>query len=363
MPIDDPKSPRAVVAGAGISGIRAALDLAEQGFAVHPRGQGAGDGRDPRPAGPPVPQRPLRHLPDAADDRAGCLRSGLPAQGLAARKHRDPRSSTEVMAVAGAPGQMTVSLKRLARGVDPQRCTGCGACDAACPVAAPDAFNAGFSGRKAIYQPVPHQDPNTRVIDWAACTRCGACRDVCPHDAIRLDAEDQSLEFKDVAGVILAPGAALFDPAALDVFGYGVLPNVVTATGFERILSSSGPWPGIPVRPSDRRPVRRVAWVQCVGSRNVMLGADHCSSACCMFAVKEAVHFHETLGARFAKHHFLHGHADLRPGFSALPRPGRKGVRRPFRALPPAFHRARRAARRSGRALCDRRRGDRRRDL
>jgi heterodisulfide reductase subunit A len=281
-----------VVAGAGIGGIRAALDLAEQGFAVLLVDKAPAMGGILAQLDRQFPNDRCgicRMLPMIAQDDCiqGCLRKGLLHENI------EIRSSMEVAAVAGAPGQMSVSLKRLARGVDPQRCTGCGACDAACPVVAPDAFNDGFSGRKAIYQPVPHQDPNTRVIDWAACTRCGACRDVCPHDAIRIDAEDQLLELKDVAGVILAPGAALFDPAALDVFGYGVLPNVVTATGFERILSSSGPWPGVPVRPSDRRPLRKVAWVQCVGSRNVMLGADHCSSACCMFAVKEAVHFRE----------------------------------------------------------------------
>ena len=292
MPIDAPRSPRAVVAGAGISGIRAALDLAEQGFAVHLVDKAPAMGGILAQLDRQFPNDHCgicRMLPMVAQDSCvqGCLRRGLQHENI------EILASTEVVAVAGAPGQMTVNLKRLARGVDPQRCTGCGACDAVCPVAVPDAFNVGFSSRKAIYQPVPHQDPSTRGIDWAACTRCGACRDACPHDAIRLEAEDESIQLKDVSGVILAPGAALFDPAALDVFGYGVLPNVVTATGFERILSSSGPWPGIPVRPSDRRPVRKVAWIQCVGSRNVMLDADHCSSACCMFAVKEAVLFLE----------------------------------------------------------------------
>jgi heterodisulfide reductase subunit A len=292
MPLDDSTSPRAVVAGAGISGIRAALDLAEQGFAVHLVDKAPAMGGILAQLDRQFPNDHCgicRMLPMIAQDSCvqGCLRKGLLHENI------EILTSAEVMAVAGAPGQMTVTLKRLARGVDPQRCTGCGACDAVCPAAAPDAFNAGLSPRKAIYQPVPHQDPNTRVIDWASCTRCGACRDACPHGAIQIEAEDEILELKDVAGVILAPGAALFDPAALDVYGYGVLPNVVTATGFERILSSSGPWPGIPVRPSDRRPVRKLAWVQCVGSRNVMLGADHCSSACCMFAVKEAVLFHE----------------------------------------------------------------------
>jgi heterodisulfide reductase subunit A len=292
MPLDAPRYPRAVVAGAGISGIRAALDLAEHGFAVHLVDKAPAMGGILAQLDRQFPNDRCgicRMLPMIAQDDCvqGCLRKGLLHENI------EILSSAEVAAVAGAPGQMSVSLKRLARGVDPQRCTGCGACDAACPVLVPDAFNAGLSPRKAVYQPVPHQDPSTRVIDWTACTRCGACRDACQHGAIQLDAEDQLLELKDVAGVILAPGAALFDPAALDVFGYGVLPNVVTATGFERILSSSGPWPGVPVRPSDRRPVRKVAWVQCVGSRNVMLGADHCSSACCMFAVKEAVHFQE----------------------------------------------------------------------
>jgi heterodisulfide reductase subunit A len=292
MPLETLRNPGAVVAGAGISGIRAALDLAEQGFAVHLVDKAPAMGGILAQLDRQFPDDHCgicRMLPMIAQDSCvqGCLRKGLLHDNI------EILASTEILAVAGAPGQMSVSLKRLARGVDPQRCTGCGACDTVCPVVAPDAFNAGFATRKAIYQPVPHQDPKTRVIDWTTCTRCGACRDACPHGAIQLEAEDEIFELKDVAGVILAPGAALFDPAALDLYGYGVLPNVVTATGFERILSSSGPWPGVPVRPSDRRPVRKLAWVQCVGSRNVMLGADHCSSACCMFAVKEAVLFHE----------------------------------------------------------------------
>ncbi|MGE5255454.1 MAG: FAD-dependent oxidoreductase [Hyphomicrobiales bacterium] len=292
MPLEDPKPLRAVVVGAGISGIRASLDLAEHGFTVHLLDRSPAIGGI---LGQLDHQFPNDHcgicrmLPMIARDTCvqGCLRKGLFHENI------EVLPSAEVLTVAGPPGQMTVALKRLARGVDPERCTGCGACDAACPVTAPDAFNAGLSPRKAIYQPVPHQDPNTRVIDRAACTRCGACVEACPAGAIRLDAEDEVLEIRDVAGVILAPGAALFDPAALDDYSYGVLPNVVTATAFERMLSSSGPWPGVPVRPSDRRPIRKLAWVQCVGSRNVMLGADHCSSACCMFAVKEAVLFHQ----------------------------------------------------------------------
>jgi heterodisulfide reductase subunit A len=292
MPFEDPTAPRVVVAGAGISGIRAALDLAEQGFVVHLVDKAPAMGGILAQLDRQFPTDNCgicRMLPMIAQDACvqGCLRRGLQHERI------EILTSAEILSVDGAPGRMTVGLKQRARGVDPLRCTGCGACDEVCPAEVPDAYNAAFSPRKAIYQPIPHQEANTRLIDWAACTRCGACRDACPHDAIQLDAEDRSLEFKDVAGVILAPGAALFDPRVSDVYGYGFLPNVVTATGFERLLSSSGPWPGVPVRPSDRRPVRKVAWVQCVGSRNVMLGADHCSSACCMFAVKEAVLFHE----------------------------------------------------------------------
>lgn len=96
--------------------------------------------------------------------------------------------------------------------------------------------------------------------------------------------------------IVVATGTGLFDPAMLDVYGFGVLPNVVTALSFERIISGADLVDGRPVRPSDRKPIRRAAFIQCVGSRNVMIGADRCSSACCMFALKEAALFKRLAG-------------------------------------------------------------------
>ncbi|MDA8402644.1 MAG: 4Fe-4S binding protein, partial [Desulfobacteraceae bacterium] len=220
-----------------------------------------------------------------------CLRKGLD------HEHIQILTQTEVLEASGAPGDMTVTLTIIPTGVDLERCTDCGACETACPVSVPEKFNASLSSTKAIYKPVPHQSITKRTINWDACTRCDACRSACPESAINLDNAPQTQTLQNIAGVIYTPGAELFDPSTVDLYGFGVLPNVVTSTGFERILNSAGPFAEKPVRPSDHQPIKKIAWLQCVGSRNLMLGADHCSTACCMIAVKEAVLARQKIGS------------------------------------------------------------------
>lgn len=280
--------PKIVVSGAGISGIRTALDLAEIDCQVVLIDKAPTFGGILTQLDHQFPNNHCgmcRMLPMIERDSSSqfCLRRGLFHPNLTLL------TSAEVRAVTGSPGNLTVSLTQHAAGVNPERCSGCGECEKLCSVSVPDAFNAGLTTRKAIYQPVPHQAAYHRVIDWEFCTRCQACLEACPRGAISLDDQSQVIELTEVGAVVVANGARLFDPGTVDLYGVGVLPNVITATAFERILSSSGPHPGRLVRPSDGQEIKRVAWVQCVGSRNLMIGADYCSRACCMFAVKEAV--------------------------------------------------------------------------
>jgi len=291
----DEKTPKVLVIGAGISGIRCALDLAESGHYVFLVEKSPAVGGILNQLDYQFPDNHCgmcRMLPMINRDSGSqfCMRRGFFHENISVF------TSTRVVSIDGNSGHLTVRLSRLPEGVDPERCTLCGECEAVCPVTAPDRFNAGIGERKAVYYAVPTRISSFPVIDWEICTRCNACVEACVSDAIDLDGEAKDILLEDIGGVILATGIPMVDPEQFDVYGYGVLPNVVTATEFERILSSIGPFKGKPVRPSDEKRIQRIAWIQCVGSRNVMIGADYCSNTCCMIAVKEAVLAKEKIG-------------------------------------------------------------------
>ncbi|MFO7715241.1 response regulator [Desulfosarcina sp.] len=402
----------ALVVGAGISGIRTSIDLAQMGYRVT-----LAD-RAPHMGGilsqldfqfPTDHCGMCRMLPmvDRDSGTQTCLRKGLFHENIAILLN------TTLVSVEGEPGKFQVTLKQAPSAVDPNRCIGCGQCSRACPVTVPDNFNAGLTDRKAIYLPVPHNIPNTYTIDPKTCTRCGACETACPTGAIRLSAmgrrgfrilvvDDESIirnslqawlgdeegytvemaasgpealeklaaapfhlmlldikmpgmdgvevlekaravvpdlrvlmmtayatvetaveamkigamdylikpfepevlipkiteayaAFQEagyrkqtVGAIVLATGTTCIDPSVgKNSMGYGIVPNVVTSLEFERMLSGTGPDNGRLLRPSDKRPVKKAAWIQCVGSRDLQSGSDFCSTICCMFALKE----------------------------------------------------------------------------
>jgi len=282
------KNTKILVVGAGISGIRSALDLAETGHRVYLVDKAPAMGGILSQLDHQFPDNHCgmcRMLPmiDRDNGQQFCLRQGLFHENI------EILLSTEIISIEGNAGNLTVTISKRPQGVDPARCIGCADCESECNIEISDEFSAGLGRRKAIYLPVPHQIPNRRAIDWDTCSLCGACRDVCPTGAIDLDNKPETLVLKNIPAVIISTGVELFDPGHVDLYGVGHLPNVVTATAFERILSSSGPYQGRLIRPSDGKALKKIAWIQCVGSRNIMIGADYCSTACCMFAVKEAL--------------------------------------------------------------------------
>lgn len=186
-----------------------------------------------------------------------------------------------------------------------ETCWTCGACDFICPVGKNvrslssangpmpvlNTYNMGLNERPAVSILYPQAVPNIPVIDKDYCVHlntgaCGICENVCEAKAINYDQEDSKVEF-EVGAIVLTPGYEIFDPTVKKELGYGRYPNVVTALQFERILSPSGPYSGKVLRPSDKKPPKRIAFIQCVGSRDAE--RDYCSAVCCMYATKEAI--------------------------------------------------------------------------
>jgi len=195
-------------------------------------------------------------------------------------------------------------------------CWTCGACDFICPTGKkvsslttaarfrplPNPHNLGLDQRPAVHILYPQAVPNKAAIDPASCVHlryddCGICREVCEAGAIRYDQAEQRRQL-DVGAVVLSPGYEIFDARLKQELGYGRFANVITALEFERIMSASGPFAGHILRPGDRREPKRIAFIQCVGSRDA--DRDYCSSVCCMYATKEAILAKEHLGADLA---------------------------------------------------------------
>ena len=174
------------------------------------------------------------------------------------------------------------------------KCIACGECAEKCPKKVTDTFNAGLAPRKAIYVEYPQAVPLKYAIDARSCIylkngKCGFCAKVCPTKAINFEEKATAVTLQ-VGSVVLAPGFSTFDPAKLDTYQYSSYKNVITSLEMERILSATGPFNGHLVRPSDHKEPKKIAWLQCIGSRDINR-CDHgyCSSVCCMYAVKEAV--------------------------------------------------------------------------
>ncbi|MGE4555410.1 MAG: 4Fe-4S binding protein [Desulfovibrionaceae bacterium] len=402
----------ALVVGAGVAGIRSALDLAGTGQKValidhSPHLGGLLVQLDKQFPTDNCGMCKMLPLTERESSSQFCMRKGLFHSNI------DILLSTRLESLEGDPGQFHAVLRKHASFVDPTRCIGCGKCAEVCPVEVKSEFNAGLETRGAAHLPVPQAIPNHYVVDLDNCVRCWRCYDACPTKAIDFKfAERESFnilvadpdpqttadlaewlkkqkfpiegpvdgnsvleraaEGKDVrllildmslsdvspervlsrclelntrlpviltgtseqaeaarplleqgalafvekpldrakfvpwldklymrivsdeiieidaAAVVLAGGFSCYDPSEVaDVLGYGRSPGVVTSLELERLVSSTGPKGRGLLRP-DGKPARRIAWLQCVGSRDLKKKADFCSSICCMISIKEA---------------------------------------------------------------------------
>jgi heterodisulfide reductase subunit A len=270
-----------LVVGGGIAGMQAALDLAAMNHRVVLLEHTASIGGNMARLDKTFP----------TNDCSTCM---ISPRMVACFRHPSIEILTlaELRGLDGEPGRFTANIKRRPRYVDEKVCIGCGLCVEKCPRKAPNAYNAGLSERKAIHFMHSQSIPMAPAIDAASCIyfqkgRCRACEKVCPTKAVRLEDRGEDLEVP-VGAVILSAGYELALTSQAGEYGHGRYPNVVTGLEYERMLSATGPFDGHPKRPSDGAEPERIAWIQCVASRDSARNRNFCSSICCMAAVKQA---------------------------------------------------------------------------
>jgi heterodisulfide reductase subunit A len=198
-----------------------------------------------------------------------------------------------VQSISGEEGNFEIKLLQHPRYVDMDKCIACGICAEKCPKKVTNEYDAGLSKRKSIYVKYDQAVPLKYAIDESCIYfkngKCKACEKFCPADAIILDDQAKELTI-NTGAVLIAPGCAVYDPAVYDTFGYKKSPNIVTSLEFERILAATGPYSGHLVRPSDEKEPKKIAWIQCVGSRDIHPGSQqYCSAVCCTYSIKEAI--------------------------------------------------------------------------
>jgi len=200
---------------------------------------------------------------------------------------------SEVESVSGTSGDFEIQVVQHPRYVDVDKCIACGLCAEKCPKKVPNEYDAGLAKRKSAYVKYAQAVPLKYAIDnnciFLNKGKCKACEKFCPAGAVNF--EDRKKEITlNVGAVLIAPGCDVYDPAVYDIFGYNKSPDIVTSLEFERILAATGPYSGHLVRPSDHKEPQKIAWIQCVGSRDLHPGSQpYCSGVCCTYAIKEAI--------------------------------------------------------------------------
>lgn len=285
-----PINPNTLVVGGGIAGISAALEIANAGFHVYLVE------REPSIGG---------HMAqfDKTFPTLDCSACILTPRMVEAGTHPNITLLTwsEVEKVAGYVGNFHVTIRKKARYVNEELCTGCGICQEKCPKKViDDSFEAGLGYRKAVYTPFAQAVPKFPVMDKENCIyfikgTCKACEKFCPTEAIDFKEEDTIMNV-DVGNIILATGYDMFDARRVSNYGYGRLPNVFTSLEFERLSNAAGPTSGNIVLRDGKSVPKSVGIIHCVGSRDKNFN-NYCSVICCMQGLKFAHLVHERTGA------------------------------------------------------------------
>lgn len=285
-PGESPVTKRALVIGGGIAGIQTALDIADAGFPV--------DIVETKPTIGGKMAQLDKTFPTL--DCAACI---LTPKMVDVAQNEKIRifSYSEVTAVKGFVGNFDVTIKRKARYVKEDICTGCGLCTEKCPQKkVPNEFNLGMNNRSAIYIPFAQAVPKVATIDPNYCMmlktgKCGVCSKVCGAGAIDYKAKDEFVEEK-YGAIVVATGFNPISMEKFDEFAYSQSKDVITSLELERLMNAAGPTGGTLLRPSDGKHPHTIVFVQCVGSRCAACadkGKEYCSKICCMYTAKHAM--------------------------------------------------------------------------
>ncbi len=280
--IEVPVTKKALIIGGGVAGIEAALDLANTGYRVHLVEKEPSIGGTMAQIDKTFPTM----------DCSICILAPKMSE-VAHHANIDLLANSEVIDVKGYIGNFRVKVLRKPRYVTAD-CKACGECTEACPIIAPNEFDVGLAVRHAIYTPFPQAVPSTYIIDMDQCLNreniiiCNKCIKACEAQAIDFEMKPETVDLQ-VGTVIVATGADVFDPSSIPKYGYGRYLNVVTSLEFERLINAGGPSAGHLIRPSDLQIPKRVAFIQCVGSRSERSGRLYCSNVCCMNTIKDSL--------------------------------------------------------------------------
>jgi len=281
VPIEVSLNKRSLVVGAGISGIMAAIDLAEAGYEV------VLVEKEPAIGGKLLQlYKTVPYFKKASDY--------IKEKSEIVLNHPNITLYTysEIDDLDGYVGNFEVNIRKKASFINTDKCTNCNKCIDVCPVEVSDEFNRGLSKRKAVHYLTEKAFPKRLVIDAANCKHftdgnCDKCVNVCKESAIDFNMKDEIVK-ELVGAIVIATGYKLYSSANFPEWGGGELPDVIDALAFERMLDPEGPTGGKIIRPSNGKEAKTVLWVKCAGSRDPEFHKPYCSRVCCIYTAKQA---------------------------------------------------------------------------